>query len=206
MAEHITVSCPGCQRSLTVSAQDVGRKARCAHCTQVFTIEAGAASPAPGALAHSPSTGYAHAIAPGIQTLARLTPTAMQHLRVARPWVLFLGIVGFVAVGLMVLSGVGILVVSAKSGGRGGPIVAVISLVYCVGAVINGGLSYLLLAYAGAIRRFLFSQRSTDLEDALGLQTSYWRFVGILAIIGLALSVLFVLVSAVGGFMAASRT
>lgn len=221
MAEHVTVSCPGCQRALSVPPQAVGRKGRCPQCGHTFTIAAGgpAADPAAASAYQAPAdpmaalaaaapatqTAYSYTAPPGVQTVATITPQATQHLRGTRPWVLFMSILMFIGAGFMVIGGLGAIAMGGMRGMFNGPMAVVIGLAYIVMAAICGVMAYLLLAYAGAIKRFAFSQRSHDLEAALGAQKSFWKFVGILTIVVISLYLVVILIAMVVGATSAMR-
>ena len=60
MAEAITITCPECEKKLTVPAAAVGKKIRCKGCEHVFAVPAPAASkPAVKAQAGKPAAGKA---------------------------------------------------------------------------------------------------------------------------------------------------
>ena len=58
----------------------------------------------------------------------------------------------------------------------------------------------LLWRYAGAIERFSLTQESEDMERALGAQDSYWKFAGVLGLIGLALGAVGLIIAFVLSF------
>jgi magnesium-transporting ATPase (P-type) len=65
--------------------------------------------------------------------------------------------------------------------------------------------SILLSRYASAIRRFRYSQSMVDVEAALRHQRFFWRFVGIVSIVTLALFILAVVLGATGAMFRYGR-
>jgi hypothetical protein len=111
----------------------------------------------------------------------QITPMMLQHLQDTRPWVLFLSIVGFIAIGLMV---VGSLYVMTALGrmipGWMGVIYLGVAAIYVVPTLT-------LFRYASAISYIFQGGGTHALEEALRLQRSFWRFVGMLTAILLGL-------------------
>jgi hypothetical protein len=128
------------------------------------------------------SAGTAHA---GISELA------LDMLRQTRPWVLFLGILSFIAAGLMLLAGIFMAIAGAvASAATSSPMSAVVGLVYIPLGVVYVYPGLKLVKYGGAIGRLMQTRSAADLEDALGQQKSMWKFSGIAAIVMIVLYVL----------------
>jgi disulfide bond formation protein DsbB len=144
-----------------------------------------------------------------------LTPLAQQYLDQTRPWARFVSIMTFVTAGFMVLTGFGMLVFSLfggfaeRSKGELGPFgsaigAGLLSLAYVVMAVVYVPPGLYLFRYASAIKRLKSSANAAVLEDALKHQKSFWRYVGILmavclavAVVGMILVVVAVVIAAV---------
>lgn len=60
--------------------------------------------------------------------------------------------------------------------------------------------------YAGAIKHLKSTCTDSGLEDVLKHQRSFWRFVGILSIVGLAVCVIGIVLAVVAGLMGAMIT
>lgn len=107
-------------------------------------------------------------------------------LRQTRPWVRFLGILGFVSIGFMLLAAAGMLLaaLASRATGAGGGIPLVQAIVFGVMYVVMGLLyiipSMYLLRYASRISTFLDEGSVVTLDAALEAQKSFWKFVGIL--------------------------
>ena len=146
-----------------------------------------------------------------------LTDTIIQALKKTRPWVLLLSILGFVGAALMAIVAVPMLMGSAMMGSLEGADAEQLGMMAGAGVMIGMGVLYLvfaaiyfmaslyLLRYAGSIKRAVSSLAVADLEDALGQQASFWKLLGIMALISIVL-MLVVFVVGIGGaiFMGSS--
>ena len=121
----------------------------------------------------------------------------INSLNATRPWVKFLAILGFVFTGLAVLGGLGMMAAfSAMPANKGmpgffGPVLGIIYL-------LMGVFMYLipciyLLRYGQAIDG-IPSTGQAALETALEKQKSFWKYMGILAIVMIVLYVVLILV------------
>jgi hypothetical protein len=111
-------------------------------------------------------------------------------LRATRPWAKLLAIIGFIFVGITIITGIAMTVgknflpASAKSP----PLLATgminipLSILYLVPSIW-------LYKYASAIRRFLEGDGAIELGNALAYQKSFWKFVGITTLVSLILAV-----------------
>ncbi|MFT3767907.1 MAG: hypothetical protein QM820_20855 [Minicystis sp.] len=103
-------------------------------------------------------------------------------LRQTRPWVMFLAILGFIGTGLMALVGLGMLGM-----GKMGNLPAGVGFVYIVLAVIYLFPAVRLLRYASSIGLLLRDPRMERLRVAIESQKSFWKLVGIMTAIIVAL-------------------
>ena len=119
-------------------------------------------------------------------TNVTVTPVMVSHLEATKPWVRLMSIVLFVSVALMVLAGLVLMLMPASTmGGVGmGPMLGIFYL-------LLGGLyifpAYFLHQFASSIRNFLNGGGDLAMEEALGSQKSFWRFVGILTLVFICL-------------------
>ncbi len=113
----------------------------------------------------------------------------LEELRMTRPWVRLVGILGLILCGLMLLSSVGVLFFSLFGGGRGFGALAGMGVGYLIFALIYGYPCVRLLKYGSAITRYEEGQTIAELETALMEQRRFWRFIGICtcAVVGLYL-------------------
>ena len=117
-----------------------------------------------------------------------------KSLQATRPWTRFLSILGFVGTGLTILAGVAMIVgesiipVSDKS-----PPLLFMGLFYVLSSVLYLVPSIWLSKYATAISAFLKAGDAVELGKAIAYQKSFWKFVGILALLSIVLTVMGIL-------------
>jgi len=104
----------------------------------------------------------------------------VEHLRQTKPWVTFLGVLSIVCAALMALGG--LFFMGTMPGNF-----AMLGVVYVImaGLMILPGL--FLLRYGSQIGNLISGGGVHALEEALGHQKSYWKFVGIFAAIMMGL-------------------
>ena len=110
-----------------------------------------------------------------------VTPTVLAMLSQTQPWVRFLSVLGFIVSGLMVLGG---LIAFVATMGRG---VGFIFLMYIPMGLLYFFPSLFLFRYASRIANLRMTRGVEQLEDALAAQKSFWKFVGIAALIVISL-------------------
>ena len=140
-----------------------------------------------------------------------LTPGILQSLAATKPWVQFCSVLGFIGAGFFILIGLIMMAGGAVGGATGGTAAASM-----MGFQVMGGIMYLLFAmlylipsiklwkYGSSIYRLLSGNSVADLENALEQQRGFWKFVGIMIIIGMALMVVAIIGMALVGVAAAS--
>lgn len=110
---------------------------------------------------------------------------ASQSLAQTKPWVLFLSILGFIATALMFV----IFPLTMLWSGNGMPPQAAFAMIIPIIMVIGMSVlcylipSLLLWRYGRRIGRFVESRNPSDFADAIEAQKSFWRYVGILALV-----------------------
>jgi hypothetical protein len=112
---------------------------------------------------------------------AALPESVIDALKKTRPWVLFLGILGFIACGLLAVVGVIMTAMAFVVETKGVP--PWLGLVYLPLAGLYVAPSVYMTRYASAIGTFLRSPSGEGLGNALKQQKSFWRFVGILTLV-----------------------
>ncbi|WML89804.1 DUF5362 family protein [Thiothrix lacustris] len=124
-----------------------------------------------------------------------LTDAIINALKKTRPWVLLLAILGFIGAALMAVMAVPMLLGSTMMSGlegveaeqlgamAGAGVMIGMGVVYLIFAAIYFMASLYLLRYAGFIKQAVSSHNVTDLEAALSQQASFWKLVGIMALI-----------------------
>lgn len=133
-----------------------------------------------------------------------ISPGVLAALAGTKPWVRFCSIIGFIGTGLMVLGAFammlsgGFLAASGSDAGMpfaGFPIL--LGVLYLVIAIFYFFPSLKLWKYGSHIAALLDSGTTADLEAALETQRSFWKFVGILVCVGIALYIV-AIIAAVG--------
>lgn len=136
-----------------------------------------------------------------------MSERVVQALRKTRPWVLLIAIVGFIMAALMVVMAIpmfmGASSMSSMGGaeGMGGPEMMMgggfaigMGVLYILIGIIYFFLSLYLLRYAGAIKRAVNGLDVANLEAALDSQASFWKMAGILTLLSIVLTILFIVI------------
>jgi hypothetical protein len=119
-------------------------------------------------------------------------PGAVEQLRRTRPWTMFLSILGFIGGGVMALATlfVGIGAAAGSSGfvgnGEAGVVLALAAF-YAIAAAMYFFVSILLFKYGRAIGYLLQFNRNQELEEALDAQRRFWKTMGVITIVTMAL-------------------
>jgi Family of unknown function (DUF5362) len=108
-------------------------------------------------------------------------------LRRTQPWVRLMAILLFISVGIMVLSGLAVGALGLYSGEAG---MAALMVIYPLIGLVYLFPGIYLTRYASHIGGYLGNPQPAQLELALEAQRAFWKFVGILAMIALVLSLL----------------
>lgn len=131
-----------------------------------------------------------------------VTPLMIDHLRATKPWVRFMSVILFITVGLMVLLGLVMMFMPSPAGMGSSAFGPVIGIIY----ILFGGLylvpAFFLHKFASSINDFLQGGGDSAMENALGSQKSFWRFVGILTLVIICLYGLILLLAILGGLSA----
>lgn len=134
-----------------------------------------------------------------------------KELAGTRPWVMFIAIILFIGAGFMLLGGLGSLASFLFIGPIGGPDLGS-DAGFAIGTGIAIGIAYvlfslfyllpaiLLLRYANKIEVFLKSNDRSQLVDTLMQQRKFWKFVGILTVVMIALSIIGGILAVLGAF------
>jgi hypothetical protein len=133
-----------------------------------------------------------------------VTPLMAEHLRATKPWVRLISVIMFISVGLMFLGGLGMMFIPTSAGMRGAGIGPLVGIFYFVFGALYLVPAYFLHQYASFIEDFLQGGGDSAMENALGSQKSFWRFVGILTLVIICIYAL-IFVFAILGAMTALR-
>lgn len=130
----------------------------------------------------APTSPYPHSVA-AVDPDRLVTPEIMEAMTKTRPWVKFLGVLGSIGCALIVGSSMW----NAMRFGAADGLFMISGVVSLAVAALYLFPCIMLLRYAGAIRGMQLGQGVDALTDALRYQKSFWRFVGVLAIVMLVL-------------------
>jgi len=120
-----------------------------------------------------------------------ITESMLISLSQTRPWVKFLSILGFVSIGFAVVSGIVNMFIFSKV-----PLGGSYGLAIFMGAIniLMGVLyffpSFFLFKFASSIARLSDGGGAGELEEALSNQKSFWKFVGIMALVMFGFAIL----------------
>lgn len=137
-----------------------------------------------------------------------VTIGTVQGLAATKPWVRFCAILGFIFGGLMAVFGLiaiasmAFVGVSGKMGAQELGVMVGMGAVYLFLSAVYLVPAFRLWKYGSAILNLMMSGSVTDLDKALEHHRSFWKFVGVLMIIGTVISILMLL----GGFLTATST
>jgi hypothetical protein len=129
-----------------------------------------------------------------------LTEIMLVHLKGASPWLRFIGIMGFICCGFMVLGGIIFLALIPAMGSLWSTVPGMESLPSVFGAAFGGSMgvyfficavigffpSRFMYTFGSRIRSYLRSGADRDLEEAFRNNKFLWKFAGIVTIISLA--------------------
>jgi hypothetical protein len=131
--------------------------------------------------------------------LEALTPGVARMLYRTQPWVRLLAICGFVMVGLMLVVSIGAGVVGIATQRLE---TTVLVITYPLFAILYFFPSLYLLRYASRIRDFVEQGGPQQLEFALDAQRAFWKFTGILTVVGLGIAALALMIGLIVGLAA----
>jgi len=119
-----------------------------------------------------------------------VTDSMMDSMRSIKPWTKLLAILGFVSVGLMILLGAGFMVFASMIQQQKNAPPSFMGFLYILLSTLYFMPSFYLYKYSTSIADFLKSNGPLHLESALSYQKSFWKFVGITALIMMTLTIL----------------
>jgi len=118
----------------------------------------------------------------------------LQPLSATKPWVRLCSILGFISTFFIIIAGVGLMIGDSALNGEaaaGMPVpVGAVGIIYLIMGVIYFMPSLYLFKYASAISAAEASHSAADITEAMTYQKSFWKFVGIIALIMLILMLL----------------
>lgn len=123
-----------------------------------------------------------------------MSPKSISFLRDTRPWISFLGIVGFVMCGLLFLLSIFLMYfISSNPFFRGELLGNTVGLL--IGSIVGFFPALFMYNYARNLKRFLATSDSQAMDEALENQKKYFIFIGVVMIIYLAIIAIALLVA-----------
>lgn len=145
-----------------------------------------------------------------------ITSVMFEALKGASPWLRFMGIIGFIGAGVMVLVGI----IFLATGGFAAGALANVEDASAVGTgafgsvltgMLGGAVGFIYIAlgmlyffparwtylFGAKIRNYTVSGSAAELEAALNSNKSLWKFNGVITIVGIASIPLFVIAAAI---------
>ncbi len=117
----------------------------------------------------------------------------MDALRSTSPWIKFMGIMGMIAIGFILIAAIYMSTLPFVGGS--------FALVYFILAVVCFFPALFLIQYSSLLGSYTRSKNPGDLERAFVKQKSYWIYVGILTIIYIALVLIMILAGGAAGLL-----
>jgi hypothetical protein len=119
----------------------------------------------------------------------KVTGSMVDSMRSTRPWTMLLSVLGFIGAGLFLIIGIVMLFVRALPRQDAQLANAFMGVMYIVFAVVYCFPSLYLFKYSNSVKLFYQRKNESYLESALSYQKSFWKFVGILSIITIVISI-----------------
>ncbi|MDR3201413.1 MAG: DUF5362 family protein [Spirochaetales bacterium] len=119
----------------------------------------------------------------------------ISYLKGASPWMRFIGIMGFISCGIMILWGISMSFLPAlvlqtwefEGSGLAAGMGALVGIVYIIIAVFTFLPARWLYKTGAKIRSYVRTGADADLEEAFRNNKALWKFTGIITIISLAI-------------------
>jgi hypothetical protein len=126
----------------------------------------------------------------------------IHQLKRTKPWVRFFGVILWIAVSFMILAAVAMVVGGAAMGtmmqqtnpGMPAGLITGFGAVYILMAVLYIYPAIKIWKYGSSIGKLVQSGSHLDLEEALNQQRGFWKFVGVMMIIGIGMYLLGIVV------------
>src|SRR5271157_1783275 len=117
-----------------------------------------------------------------VSSVVKVTDQMIDYLRSIKMWTKFLSIMGFIVAAFMVLMGIFIMCAGTKIPAFMGVIYILFSIFYIIPSIY-------LFKYSSALNRYLNNKMESEMESALSYQKSFWKFTGVLCVIGIIFAV-----------------
>jgi hypothetical protein len=123
-------------------------------------------------------------------TRFNVTDPMLLSLRQTKPWTMLVSIVGFIYVGFMVILGIGSMFMLSMFDRTNSVLSGMLGAVYIIMAVVYFFPTLFLFKFSSSLGRLIDGGGATEMEEALLNQKSFWKFIGILTVVGIVLSII----------------
>jgi hypothetical protein len=141
---------------------------------------------------------------------AGITENMVRYLKEASPWIRFIGIIGFIGCGFILLAGLVFLILSLVASNAigdafGGIPTAAMALLYLALGLLTFIPTRFLYKFGSRLRNYVQSGVESELEGAFKSNRSFWKFCGVMTIVYLAaipvLTIVFVIIGVSSRFL-----
>lgn len=120
----------------------------------------------------------------------KVTEQMINHMRSTKLWTKFLSIMGFIMAGFMVIMGTFIIFAgNLFTKGASPSLTIFMGIFYVLCSIFYIIPSLYLFKFASALNRFLSDRKDGEMEAAISYQKSFWKFCGILCLIGMIIAI-----------------
>ena len=125
-------------------------------------------------------------------SILKVNEQMIQSIVSTKTWTKFLSIMGFITAGFVIIVGIIFMIFGGAifSKEAEAPYAVLIGIVYILMSLLYIIPSRYLFMYSSALSRFLGAKSELELESALSYQKSFWKFWGILFLIGIIIAVI----------------
>ncbi len=127
---------------------------------------------------------------------AEVSSRTIEILNQTRPWVQLIGVLMWIGVVFMALATIFLVGAALMGGGVGGGLV--IGLLYGFITAVYWFMAKSLTGYASRINKLSASESVRDLEDALEAQKSFWKTIGIITLVTIAIYLVMIVLFVLG--------
>ncbi|MDR2143210.1 MAG: hypothetical protein LBP29_02440 [Treponema sp.] len=133
-----------------------------------------------------------------------LTETMVLYLKGASPWLRFVGITGFIMLGLQTLVGLTMIIGIQNVGvpGWSGMISAGFGVFYLGLVALMFFPVFFIFQFGRKIKSYVHTGNEDDLEQAFKNNKSFWKFIGILSIISLGFVAIMIIFGGIAAIIA----
>ena len=123
-------------------------------------------------------------------TSFNITESMLFSLKQTKPWTKLISIIGFIYVGFMIIFGIGGSFMFSRFGSSNSfPSSITLTVIYLLLGILYFFPCLFLFRFSSSIGRLLEGGGAAEMEEALVNQKSFWKFVGILAIISIIMAI-----------------